>query len=146
MWTRWNDFDRSFAVMEDFRRRVDRLFEEMERGGQVGNFTQFPRTNLYDTEAAYLVQCEVPGLSEKDIELSLHQDVLTIAGERKTDVPEGYSVHRQERLPFKFSRSFTLPTQVDAEHVAATVQDGILTVTLPKTPEAKPRQINIQAS
>ena len=145
MWTRWNDLDTTFTLMDDFRRRMDRLFEDFERGGGVGLVAQFPRTNLYDTDDAYVVQAEVPGLGEKDIQLTVNQDVLTLSGERKTDVPEGYAVHRQERAPVRFSRSFTLPGTVDAEHVTAAVRDGILTVTLPKSPESRPRQIAIQA-
>jgi HSP20 family protein len=112
--------------MDDFRRRIDRLFEEFERGGYGVSATasQFPRTNLYDTDNAFVLFAEVPGLSDKDIQVNVHQDVLTLSGERKSDIPEGYSVHRQERVPLRFSRSFTLP----------------------KSPEARPRQIAIEAA
>jgi HSP20 family protein len=135
--------------MEDFRRRIDRLFEEFERGGGYGvsaGVSQFPRTNLYDTDSAYVLFAEVPGLGEKDIQVNVQQDVLTLSGERKSDIPEGYSVHRQERVPLSFSRSFTLPGRIDADNVKATVRDGILTVTLPKSPESRPRQITIEAA
>lgn len=147
MWTRWNDFDRTYGAMEDFRRRIDRLFEEFERGGGLGvGVSQYPRTNLYDTDEAYVLFAEVPGLGDKDININVHQDVLTLSGERKSDIPEGYSVHRQERVPMRFSRSFTLPGRIDSDKVKAVVRDGILTVTLPKSPEARPRQINIEAA
>lgn len=145
MWSRWNDFDTNYTLMDDFRRRMDRLFEEFERGGGVGVVAQFPRTNLYDTDDAYVVQAEVPGLSEKDIQLTLNQDMLTLSGERRSDVPEGYAVHRLERAPIRFSRSFTLPGSVDPDGVTASVRDGILTVTLPKSEGSRPRQIAIQA-
>lgn len=146
MWTRWNEFDRTYAAMEDFRRRVDRLFEEFDRGGGSHSLSQFPRTNLYDNDDAYVIHAEVPGLGEKDIEVSVHQDVLTLSGERKPEIPEGYSVHRQERTPLRFSRSFTLPGRIDSDNVKASVHDGILTVTLPKSAESRPRQITIQAA
>ena len=75
---------------------------------------------------------EVPGLSEKDITLNINQNVLTLSGERKVEVPEGYSVHRQERGSYTFSRSFSLPCEVDPEKANATVKDGILTIVMPK--------------
>lgn len=144
MWTPWTDYDRNFQAMDDFRRRMDRIFEEMETSPSGTVFAQFPRTNLYDTDAAYVLIAEVPGLGEKDIELTVHQDVLTLTGERMDDTPEGFSVHRKERVPLKFSRSFTLPGNVDADHVTASVQDGLLTVTLPKTEASRPRQIAVE--
>ena len=85
-------------------------------------------------------------MTEKDIQLSIHQDVLTLSGERKQEVPQGYFVHRQERAPLKFARSFTLPCKVDPEKSTATLKDGVLTITLPKAPEAQPRQISVKVS
>lgn len=146
MWTRWQDFDRSFSAMDEFRRRMDRLFDEFERTAGTAGVAQFPRTSLYDTDDAFLVRAEVPGLGEKDIQLSVQQDVLTLSGERKAEIPTGYSVHRQERLPLRFSRSITLPSKVDASQVTASVKDGILTVKVPKAAESKPRQITISGS
>ena len=102
--------------------------------------------NLHDAGAALVVQADVPGLAEKDLQISLNQDVLTISGERKVQAPEGYAVDRQERASVKFSRSFTLPTRVDGEKSTAEVKNGVLTVTLAKTPEAQPRQISVRAS
>jgi HSP20 family protein len=91
------------------------------------------------------VVADVPGLRDKDVEVSLDNDVLTLSGERRTDVPEGYQVHRQERRPTRFSRSFTLPFKVNVEQLSAEMRDGILTVKLPKAPEAQPRKIAVRA-
>ena len=105
----------------------------------------WPRLNLFDTGAELVVEADVPGMTEKDIELTLHDGVLTLAGERKIAAPEGYTPRRQERAGFKFSRSIALPTRVDAEKTIALVKDGVLTITLAKAPEARPRQIAVKA-
>lgn len=152
MLTRWSDFDRTFFLMDEMRRRMDRLWDEYDTGRAdwhrneaITRATAFPRVNLFDTGASLVIHAEVPGLGEKDVQLSINQDVLTLKGERKFDGPEHYSVHRQERGPVKFARSFTLPTKVDPEHASATLKNGVLTITLPKTPEAQPRQISVRA-
>lgn len=142
----FTDLDRNFELMNQLRRRLDRVFEEAdgERSWTVSD--QFPRTNVYDTGKAFVVKAEVPGLTDKDVALTLTQDVLTISGERKVEIPEGYSVHRRERLPMQFSRSFALPAKADAEKVAATIKDGVLTVTVEKAPEVQPKQISVRTA
>jgi HSP20 family protein len=158
MLTRFSDIDRTLSVMDHLRRRMDRLFEEYEPARQReavrANLTdeaerlwargRSPRLSLADAGPSLLVKAEVPGLTEKDIQISIHQDVLTMSGERKQDAPEGYYVHRQERAPLKFARSFTLPCKVDSEKTTATLKDGVLTLTLHKAPEAQPRQIAVK--
>lgn len=150
MLTRWGEFDRTFAAMDAFRRRMDRLFYDYgylrDDEGWLEPGVGWPRTELRDEGNQLFVYAEVPGLSEKDVHLSLNQNVLTLVGERKVAVPEGYSVHRQERESYKFSRSFTLPCAVNPEKASATVKDGILMVALEKAAEAKPRQITVKAS
>lgn len=156
MWTRWSDLDRSFAALENFRQRMDRLFDDYNRAleGETSQMPSpswslgagWPRTLVSDAGTALKIHAEIPGLSEKDIELNLNQNVLTLSGERKAVVPEGYSVHRQERGSYRFSRSFSLPCAIDPEKATATVKDGVLTVTLEKAPEARPRQITVKAS
>ena len=139
MRTYFTDLERTLAAMDDFRRRVDRMFQP---AGQAS----WPPVNLFDTGSALLVTAEVPGLGEKDVQLTLNQDVLTLSGQRRSDAPEGYSVHRQERLPATFSRSFSLPVKVNPEKTTASIKNGILSITLEKAAEAKPRQIAVKAS
>jgi HSP20 family protein len=159
MLTRWNDFrplarfsTRSTAGYDPFdalRREMNRLFFDFER--ELPGLEQdtapstFPRASLEDGGSQLLVRLEVPGVEQKDIELSLEGSTLTLKGERKEQPLEGYSVHRKERSAFRFARSFTLPAKVDAEGVTAELKQGVLTVTLPKVKEAQPRQINIRA-
>ncbi len=160
MLTRFGDIDRTFAMMDQLRRRMDRLFDEVEpqrgRDALRSNLTEeaerfwsrgrFPRMTLSDSGSALVLCAEVPGLGEKDIQLTIHQDVLSMSGERKTEVPEGYVVHRQERTPIKFARSFTLPCKVDPEKSTATLRNGVLTLTLAKAAETQPRQIEVKVA
>ena len=158
MLTRFSDIDRTFAAMDQLRRRMDRLWDEYEparhRDALRSNLAEeterlsargrWPRLSFADAGASLVLKAEVPGLTEKDVQLSIHQDALTLSGERKADAPEGYFVHRQERAPLKFARSFTLPCKVDPEKSTATLKNGVLTVTLTKAPEAQPRQIAVK--
>ena len=87
---------------------------------------------------------EVPGVSEKDLDVTLKEDVFTLSGERKPRIPEGYQGPRRER-PARFSRSFTLPYRTADQGLSAELKDGILTVRLPKVPEVQPRRIPIKS-
>ena len=149
MLNRWSDFDRNFTMVDELRRRMDRLFEEYDRAhtgeAEPTSRAVWPRLCVFDGGADIVLKAEVPGLTEKDLTISVNQDVLTLSGERRAEVPEGYSVHRQERAPIRFSRSVTLPTKVDSEKTAAALKNGVLTITLAKAPEAQPRQIPIRA-
>jgi HSP20 family protein len=151
MFNRFDDFDRTLAVMDHLRRRMDRAFEEMEPGRAQGRDVErmwsgrFPRVHFQDKGSSLVFEADLPGLGEKDVQLSIHQDVLTVSGERKEDAPAGWFVHRKERAPVKFSRSFSLPCKVDPERSTATLKNGLLTVTLAKAAEAQPRQIAIRA-
>lgn len=103
-----------------------------------------PAVDLYQNKDSFTVKCELPGLKKEDINISLHDGSLTISGERKREEKkqEG-EVYRTERYEGSFSRSLVLPSKVDAEKINATYKDGVLTVTLPKAEEAKPKQIHV---
>ena len=139
-----SDFDRTFAAMEELRRRVERTLGGEGAADVFATDMGWPRTSVYDTGESLMVVADVPGLKEKDIEVSLDNDVLTLSGERRPDVPDGYTVHRQERRPARVSRQLTLPVKVNVDALSAEIKDGILTVKLPKAPEAKPRKIPVQ--
>jgi HSP20 family protein len=104
-----------------------------------------PRVSFDDQGSAFVVRAEVPGVAEKDIELSATATTLTLKGQRKVEAPKGYSTHRTERNSWSFARTFELPAKVDAERVEARLENGVLTVTLPKAPEAQPKQIAVKA-
>lgn len=143
MFTQWSDFDRTFAMLDELRRR---MFDPREAAWFVDRTEGWPRTAIYDAGEQLMLKAELPGLNEKTLNLSMHEDVLTISGERPAKPQEGYTLHRQERGAARFSRSFALPYRVDAERVVANLENGVLTVTLPKHPQEKPRQIAVRAS
>lgn len=147
-----DDLDRSFDLFDDFRRQMDRMFGDLDdRWGYTRlspkqlSATSWPRVDVFDAGEELVVTADVPGLTEKDVELTLHDGVLTLAGERKVDAPDGYQVHRQERGGHRFKRSFALPIKVDAERTHAVLKDGVLAVRLAKAAEARPRQIPVRA-
>ena len=105
-----------------------------------------PALDLYQNSDNVIAVVELPGMRKEEIEISLHDGMLTIGGERKGETAEGDGAARTERFTGKFRRSITLPTRIDANKVNATYKDGILTVTLPKAEEAKPKQIQVNLS
>ena len=143
-----SDFDRTFAAMADLRRRMDRAFDEFDgRRDEVADdgWGGFPPASLADKGQELVLEVELPGVVDKDLQLSIHQDVLSLTGERKSDTHEGYFVHRRERAPVKFAKSLALPCKVDPERSVAELKNGVMTIRLAKAPEAQPRRINIQA-
>jgi HSP20 family protein len=106
-----------------------------------------PAVDIADTEKAYEISAELPGLDEKNVELKFSDGMLTIKGEKKEEKEEKKKDYDlSERRYGSFQRSFTVPDGVDADKIDATFKDGVLTVTLPKTPEAqrKEKQIAIK--
>ena len=106
-----------------------------------------PAVDITEDEKAYQLVADLPGVSEKDVNISVDKNVMTLRGERKLerkDEGEGYCRH--ERAQGLFSRSFTLPSTVDADNVTAQLRNGVLTLTLPKKAEAQPRQIKVEAN
>jgi len=147
MFIRLNEIDRMFGAMDSLRTRMDRLFNEMDRPYRHGpGFTltaNSPKTNLLESGDKFEVRAELPGISKDDISIKIQGNYLEISGKREIETPEGFKTHRKERSATTFSRSFTLPDEVDAEKVDAALKDGILYLTLPKSEAAKPRQIAV---
>lgn len=104
-----------------------------------------PSVDVYETSDGIVLEADLPGLKAEDFELSIENNVLTLKGERKFEkkTDEG-NYHRVERSYGGFTRSFTLPTTVDVNNVAADFKDGVLKVSLPRREETKPRQIQVQ--
>ena len=127
---------------------MDRLFQTPFFGnGREANDTfagWTPAVDLYQDKDNVVLRAELPGMRREDIQVSLHEDVLTLSGERREEKSADQRGNlRTERFFGRFERRFTLPVRVDASRVAAAYEDGILSVTLPKAEEAKPRQIEI---
>jgi HSP20 family protein len=135
--------DRWMSLRDD----LNSLFESpfwsgFGRAGQLFSAWS-PALDLYQNTDSVVAVVELPGMRKEDIEISLHDATLTISGERKRESSNDEKAERTECYIGKFRRSITLPTRVDANKVSATYRDGILTVTLPKAEEAKPKQIPV---
>lgn len=141
----WPSLDRWNNLRDD----LNSLFEApfWSAFGRTGELFSgwSPALDLYQSNDNIIAVIELPGMRKEEIEISLHDGTLTIAGERKSGTPNGEKAERSERYVGKFRRSITLPARVDANRVSATYRDGILTVTLPKAEEAKPKQIQVRA-
>lgn len=153
--TRWNKPEVSnwspFWHLTTLRDEIDRLFEsplaELTRGTQQFLGGWLPAVDLFDDKENVVVRVELPGMKKEDIEISLHEGVLTIGGERKEEhKTKEAEMYRSERFLGRFQRTITLPSPVKADKVSATYKDGMLTVTLPKTEESKPKQIEVKVS
>ena len=128
---------------------VDRLFEEMSRGlglGAPGAVAEFdPKLDVSETEAAWCVRADLPGLEPADVELSVTGNALTLRGEKKAETKaEAESLRRTERRYGKFARTLEFPTDLDGSKVEATAKNGVLTIVLPKAEAARPKTIAIK--
>jgi HSP20 family protein len=136
----------SVVAFRDLRREMDRLFDDLDRSWIVERRSSAPEVELHETEKALGVRVDLPGLTEDDVQITLDKGSLTLRAQRAPRVPEGYSVHRQERHPFSFARTLALPCRIDADGVQATMKDGVLHLVLPKAPEDQPRTVRVTAS
>jgi HSP20 family protein len=126
-------------------RLFDRFFEPAWEGLELAG-EWAPKLDVSETKEALVVKAEVPGVEQKDLHVSLIEQVLTIKGEKKQEKEEkDERHHRVERSYGAFARAVRLPVAVDAAKVSATFKDGLLTVTLPKAPEAKGTFIPVKA-
>ena len=146
MRTRWSEFDRMIHAMDLFQNRMNRLHPEYSRFRMIPTWDIAqggPKTNLYDSGDKLEMKVEVPGVDKDDLSVKVQGNYLEISGSRKSDAPEGYTAHRVERAAKTFSRSLTLPADVDTGKVEAQMANGLLSLTLPKLEAAKPKQITI---
>jgi len=135
--------------LSDLRDEIDRLFEsplgETRTSQLLSGWT--PALDVYEEQDHFIVKAELPGLKKEDIEVSFHDGGLSISGERKSETKhEDAEVYRAERFFGRFQRTVTLPAPVAVDKARASYQDGVLTVTLPKTEEAKSKHIDVSVS
>jgi len=138
-----NDFAPLMRLQDDVNRLFENFFDDAPalRGYGAG----YPGVNLWEDGDTAYVEAELPGLSMDDVEIYVTGNELTINGERRIAAPENVSYHRRERAPGRFSRTFTLPWEIEADRVEATLHDGVLTVTLPKCASCKPKKVEVKA-
>jgi HSP20 family protein len=140
----------SFGRLSDLRDEIDRIFEspltELTRTAPLLSGWA-PALDVYEEKDHFIVKAELPGMKKEDIEVSFTDGSLSISGERKSETKhEDAEVYRAERFFGRFQRTVTLPTPVAVDKTKASYKDGVLTVTLPKTEEAKPKHIDVSVS
>ena len=129
------------------RREIDRLFDVLrsDQGDNDRNIVWAPRADLSESDDAYVIRMDVPGLSKDAVDVQLHDGTLTVSGERRSEHEEqDERMHRVERAYGRFYRSFSLPQAGNPENVAAEMNDGVLTIRVPKREESKPRKIAVR--
>jgi HSP20 family protein len=140
--TRWRPT--TWGLLESFRREMDDLMSRFfgEEGNGEALTTWAPRVDVEETEKEILVKADLPGVDPKNVEIAIENGVLTIRGERKEEREEKKkNYHRVERFMGTFYRAIPLPPGVDADKVTATSSQGVVTITVPKKPEAQPKKI-----
>ena len=141
--TRWDPFRELYSLQN----RVGRLLEEQYGGGREESLTAgafVPPVDIYEDEHSVQLKLEVPGIDEKELDVKVENNTLTITGERKFEKEEKEeNFRRVERRYGSFTRSFTLPSTVSTEDINASYENGVLTIKLAKRAEAKPKQIKV---
>lgn len=143
-----------FRDMLTLQERMNRLFDESFRTiGRSGSEEEWaagswsPAVDIYEQNGSIVLNAELPGVDSKDVDVRVENNVLTLRGERRLEGEvKRESYHRIERVYGSFSRSFTLPSVVDADKIKAEFKDGVLRMVLPKRDEAKPKQIAISVA
>ena len=139
--TRWDPF-REVAALQN---RVNSLFRDFNDGESSLTTTNFiPAVDIYEDEKRIVLKLEVPGIPEKDLDVTVENNTLVVKGERKFEKEEKEeNFHRIERRYGSFSRAFTLPTTVETENIDAKYENGVLKLELKKKPEAQAKQIKV---
>jgi HSP20 family protein len=143
----------NYADVQTLQGRLNRLFDEAFHGWPLGTQEDggslvgqwVPPVDVFEDKDSVRIAAELPGVKPEDVRISLENNVLTIRGEKRQVAEEKTDrVHRYERCYGVFERSFSVPSTVDADHIRATYDVGVLTVRLPKVERAKPRQIEVK--
>jgi HSP20 family protein len=143
--TRWEP-QRGLTTLQD---QINRLFgDSFDRTGEEGSLTAWaPAVDIYETEHELVVKADLPDIDPKDLDIRVENNILTIRGERKFEKQVNEDKYlRVERSYGSFARSFTLANTVNAEAIKADYQNGVLTLTIPKREEAKPKQIKVNVA
>ncbi len=134
-----------FEELDRMRRHLDHVFDQLGEGQPAQQTSGvFPLTNLTESKDAYIIRAELPGVSAQDLDIETTGRKISITGQRQLNMDKSAKYHRRERETGRFARAVALPGDIDRERVSATLKDGILEVTAPKSEAAKPKQIKIK--
>jgi HSP20 family protein len=139
---RWDPF----REVNDLQHEMNRMFDGFFGRSLAGERTWAPAVDIFENKDDLVVTVEVPGMSEKDIQVSITGDLLSIKGERQAGMPKDEGVYRGERWFGRFERTVSLPYAVQTDKVKASYRDGVLTINLPKAEELKPKAIKIDVA
>ena len=143
--TRWDPFREVVALQNRMNSLFGNMNNETESALTTANFV--PAVDVYEDDKKVVLKLEVPGIDEKDLDVSVENHTLTVKGERKFEKEEKEeNFHRIERRYGSFYRAFSLPTTVDTENIAAKYDAGVLKLELTKKPEAQPKQIKVNVA
>ena len=123
--------------------RINRELSSFLNSGRIKRGYSWPELNLYESKEGYTVALRVPGIAKEDIEISYKDNSLKISGEKKVDINDKASYHLREREEGAFERNIVLRDKIEADKIGAQLENGILIIKVPKSPEAKPKNINI---
>jgi HSP20 family protein len=145
---KWDPFRELENVSDRLNRIFGRSISRAEPGQEMLGMADWtPSVDITETDTAYLIKGEIPGVKKEDVKVTVQDGMLTIQGERKMEKEEkGKKFHRVERSYGSFVRSFRLPDDADENKVKAEFKDGMINVTLTKSPKAKSKAINVAVS
>lgn len=142
---RWQSNPDEVTELDRLRQEVNRLFNLFSPGTEPFFSRVYPAVNLTEKGDNYYVRAELPGVSPESLDISVVEGRLQMRGERKIDAEDqNASYHRREREAGFFRRTIALPGKVDTGKVSASIKHGVLTITLPKSEEAKPKKITVK--
>lgn len=148
--TRWSPSTDMMRDLESMQSRMNRLFNDFFGGREAEEQDLMPSAwnpavDVIENEDSFVIEAELPGMKKDEIKISLTNDVLIVQGEKKIEKQEKKkNYHRTERSYGSFSRTFSLPGNVKSDKVDAEFNNGVLTITIPKSEEAKPKQIDVK--
>jgi len=135
---------------QNIQEEMDRIFDDFFTTGKREGLVEagwYPAVDVLEDTDKFTLKAEVPGLTEKDVQIAVEENAISIRGEKKEEKEEkGMHYHKLERSYGAFSRNFQLPSNVNREQISAQYRDGILEITLPKTTQSKPKIVEIKAS
>jgi len=146
-WSPTRDLWEPFSSLAEIQEEMNRLFDTSLRRGGMFEGAFVPAIDVVEGKDNFLVRADLPGLTKDDVSVTLQDGHLTIKGEKKHDTEtKEANCYRKERVHGTFSRTIELPASVDTKKIDAHFKDGVLHVRLPKTEEAKPKQIEVKVS
>lgn len=135
----------SFSELRGLFNQMDEMFRGIDRPLLGDGGEGWLPAELRDDGEALVLRMDVPGMTERDLTIEATQHGVTVRGERKLHVPEGYNTHRRERRAQAFTRSFSLPCRIDLEQCNAKVKHGVLSLRMAKLPEERPKQVAVSS-